>query len=353
MVQEAKPPVKIAIVGLAHDHAYGFIPRMRGRPNCNWPASSSRTRTWWRVTPRLQPADRSVQPEPRRAAGPNEHAGRRHFHQHARAPAGRGNVRAPAHRCDDGEAAGSQHGGRAGHGRRRPRNGGIHVMVNYETTWYPGNQTAYKLVHEEHAIGDLRKIVVHDGHRGPKEIGCSETFLKWLTDPVLNGGGALHGFRLLRRRSDHLADGRPAAHLRFRGDPADQARHLPQGGGRGDHRADLPQMPRGSSRLPGIGPSTARTWRFMARLATCWCRKGICCASARPGARRANSSSWSRRCRPFNGRNRLPRRRGPRRNPACRAIFPQVNLAVTEILDAARLSAQSGKRVELPSDRPW
>jgi len=40
----------------------------------------------------------------------------------------------------------------------------------------------------------LRKIVVHDGHRGPKEIGCSETFLKWLTDPKLNGGGALPDF---------------------------------------------------------------------------------------------------------------------------------------------------------------
>src|SRR5262249_11886414 len=74
------------------------------------------------------------------------------------------------------------------------KKGGIHVIVNYETTWYPGNQPAYGLVHEEHAIGDLRKIVVHDGHRGPKEIGCSAAFLEWLTDPVLNGGGALTDF---------------------------------------------------------------------------------------------------------------------------------------------------------------
>jgi predicted dehydrogenase len=36
--------------------------------------------------------------------------------------------------------------------------------------------------------------VVHDGHQGPREIGCSETFLKWLTDPVLNGAGALTDF---------------------------------------------------------------------------------------------------------------------------------------------------------------
>ncbi|HEV7924570.1 MAG TPA: Gfo/Idh/MocA family oxidoreductase, partial [Verrucomicrobiae bacterium] len=74
------------------------------------------------------------------------------------------------------------------------KSGGIQVIVNYETTWYRANQAAYKLADEEHAIGDLRKIVAHDGHRGPREIGCSETFLKWLTDPKLNGGGALPDF---------------------------------------------------------------------------------------------------------------------------------------------------------------
>lgn len=71
---------------------------------------------------------------------------------------------------------------------------GIQVIVNYETTWYPGNQAAYQMIQQEHAVGDLRKIVVHDGHRGPKEIGCSQAFLDWLTDPILNGGGALTDF---------------------------------------------------------------------------------------------------------------------------------------------------------------
>lgn len=60
------------------------------------------------------------------------------------------------------------------------KKGGIPVFVNYETTWYPANHEAYRLVHEENAIGELRKIVVHDGHQGPKEIGCSDAFLEWL-----------------------------------------------------------------------------------------------------------------------------------------------------------------------------
>jgi glucose-fructose oxidoreductase len=71
--------------------------------------------------------------------------------------------------------------------------GKIQVLVNYETTWYRSNQAAYDLVHEE-AIGEIRKIVVHDGHKGPKEIGVEPWFLAWLTDPKLDGGGALFDF---------------------------------------------------------------------------------------------------------------------------------------------------------------
>jgi predicted dehydrogenase len=71
--------------------------------------------------------------------------------------------------------------------------GKIQVLVNYETTWYPSNQAAYDLVHQKE-LGDVRKVVVHDGHSGPKEIGVGPEFLAWLTDPKLNGGGALFDF---------------------------------------------------------------------------------------------------------------------------------------------------------------
>jgi predicted dehydrogenase len=73
------------------------------------------------------------------------------------------------------------------------RTGKIHVLVNYETSWYRSNHAAYDLVLEG-AIGEVRKVVVHDGHKGPKEIGVEPEFLAWLTDPKLNGGGALFDF---------------------------------------------------------------------------------------------------------------------------------------------------------------
>jgi glucose-fructose oxidoreductase len=71
--------------------------------------------------------------------------------------------------------------------------GKIQVLVNYETTWYPSNRAAHDLVHEK-ALGEVRKVVVHDGHKGPKEIDVRPEFLSWLTDPKLNGGGALFDF---------------------------------------------------------------------------------------------------------------------------------------------------------------
>ena len=69
----------------------------------------------------------------------------------------------------------------------------VHLLTNYETTWYATNHKAYEMVLNGD-IGDLRKIVVRDGHKGPLEIGVSKEFLAWLTDPIANGGGAVMDF---------------------------------------------------------------------------------------------------------------------------------------------------------------
>ncbi len=70
----------------------------------------------------------------------------------------------------------------------------IHVLTNYETTWYASNQKIEELFRANKPMGDVRKVVVHDGHEGPKEIGVGPEFLEWLIDPVKNGGGALMDF---------------------------------------------------------------------------------------------------------------------------------------------------------------
>lgn len=70
----------------------------------------------------------------------------------------------------------------------------ILLLTNYETTWYGSNHKTFKMIHEDNSIGNILKMVVHDGHQGPKEIGVNKEFLEWLTDPVQNGGGALMDF---------------------------------------------------------------------------------------------------------------------------------------------------------------
>ncbi len=187
-------PVTYAIYGLVHDHAYGFIPRARDRreirlagiiePNQKLAAHYTqvlnlssklfclsleellaRTNIQAVVTFTTTLDHRLVV----------EACAKRGIHVMMEKPL--------ATRLEDPRAI-----------QAAARKGGIQVIVNYETTWYPANQSAYAVVHDQRAIGELRKMVAHDGHRGPREIGCSKAFLDWLTDPVLNGGGAMADF---------------------------------------------------------------------------------------------------------------------------------------------------------------
>jgi predicted dehydrogenase len=192
--EDAKPPVRYAIVGLTHDHARGFIP-------------SAKNRTDIRLVGIVEP-DRELAERYAKSFKLSTNL----FYASLTDLLAKTNVQAVAtftstfeHRRVVEECAGRgltvmmekplavsmEH---ARSMQAAAKKAGIQVLVNYETTWYPANQEAYTIVNEQKAIGNIRKIVVHDGHRGPKEIGCSADFLKWLTDPVLNGGGALTDF---------------------------------------------------------------------------------------------------------------------------------------------------------------
>ena len=70
----------------------------------------------------------------------------------------------------------------------------IQLLTDYETSWYPTTAKSFQLVNDSNFVGKMKKVVMHDGHQGPKEIGCDKIFLDWLTDPVQNGGGALIDF---------------------------------------------------------------------------------------------------------------------------------------------------------------
>jgi predicted dehydrogenase len=68
------------------------------------------------------------------------------------------------------------------------------LLTNFETSWYPSTYETFRLIKDSNYVGQIRKVVFHHGHQGPKEIGVGDEFFNWLTDPIKNGGGAIVDF---------------------------------------------------------------------------------------------------------------------------------------------------------------
>jgi predicted dehydrogenase len=194
IVEGRAAPIRFAIVGLTHDHAGGFMPAAQGRDDIQ-------------LAGIVEPREELVRNYAQRF-----HFGSNLFHRTIESLLAATNIQAVAtftstwehrdvveqcarrgiHVMMEKPLAVSMDHARAIQAAAEA--GKIRVVVNYETTWYPSVQGAFKLATDQHLIGEVRKLVIHDGHRGPKEIGCSDAFLEWLTDPILNGGGALTDF---------------------------------------------------------------------------------------------------------------------------------------------------------------
>ena len=71
---------------------------------------------------------------------------------------------------------------------------GIQVMCNYQMAWWPANYAA-KAQADAGAVGQVWRLRGVVGHGGPGSQGAaSKYFFEWLTDPVKNGAGALMDF---------------------------------------------------------------------------------------------------------------------------------------------------------------
>lgn len=73
------------------------------------------------------------------------------------------------------------------------RKHGVLVLTNFETSWYASVREAKRLV-DSGQFAPIRRMVFRHGHKGPVEIGCQPEFLRWLTHPATNGGGAVVDF---------------------------------------------------------------------------------------------------------------------------------------------------------------
>jgi predicted dehydrogenase len=192
--QQAAPPVRLAIYGLVHDHVGGMIPNLAGRSDVQLVGvveADKKLAALYAEKYHLDPKLFFTTLDALRATTKVEAVATfTSTLDHRRvvemcAPLGIDVMMEKpfALNMDDARAMAAA-----------ASKGGIQVIVNYETTWYPSNKSAYDLVHGSAGIGEIRKIVVRDGHKGPALIGCSPYFMEWLTDPVKNGGGAIMDF---------------------------------------------------------------------------------------------------------------------------------------------------------------
>jgi predicted dehydrogenase len=190
---QSHPPLRVAIVGLVHGHVHGFLAQYQHSPEIDIVAvvepdaqlrSAAATRYGFASSQMFGDLEEMIG-----KAHPQAVLVYTNTYDHRRV------VEVCAHHgvhvmmekplavsLDDALAI-----------QRAAQSGKIHVLVNYETSWYRSNHAAYELAHDG-SLGEIRKVVVHDGHKGPKEIGVEPEFLAWLTDPKLDGGGALFDF---------------------------------------------------------------------------------------------------------------------------------------------------------------
>ncbi len=189
----ADAPFRLAVVGLVHGHAGGFLRQVRARADVELVGvSEANPEVLASYGSRFQiPEDRrfrsaeellgKVRPEAIAAFGST--------FDHPAVVEAAAKAKLPV-MMEKPLAVGGEHAGRI----RKAAASGIPVIVNYETTWYRSHGVLYELIHNRKAAGEIRKMVAMDGHQGPKEIGTGPEFFEWLTDPVKNGAGALFDF---------------------------------------------------------------------------------------------------------------------------------------------------------------
>jgi predicted dehydrogenase len=228
---------------------------------------------------------------------------------------------------------------------RAAKSGSIQVFVNYETTWYASHGALWTMIKERQAAGPIRKMVALDGHSGPKAINVQPEFLAWLSDPVKNGAGALfdfgcYGANLMTWLMDNA---RPIAVT------AVTQQFQPSVYPRVDDEASiLVEYPSAQGII-----QASWNWPFNRKDLEVYGASGLAIATGGNSLRAAfpkqPEHAVTLEPRPADERDSISHliavSRGARQPNALSSL--ENNIIVTEILDAARESARTGRRVVL------
>jgi predicted dehydrogenase len=228
---------------------------------------------------------------------------------------------------------------------------GIKLMCNYQMAWWPANLEAKKQV-DSGVIGKPWRLHGIVGHGGPGSTGNLQYFFGWLTDPVKNGGGALVDFGCYNALWALWYLGRPQSvyaevvHLRPETfpkveDSAALMLHYPKGVSIFEGSWDLPRT---FQNLEVFGSSTAPDGTLV--------RGSVLMTQQKVELRKEGGQPADV---PFK---RLPPDQADpiaymvtamKNNKPIEGITAaDINVGVMEIIDAAKESVRTGRKVQLP-----
>ena len=188
----AQSKIRVAVIGLDHDHVWGVLhdiasepqaelvaiaeadPALVNKAKAQVPASVQFYSDYVRMLDDAKPEAVFITTENDRHLAILRECAKRHIHVSTEKPMATNAADAREMERLAGEA-------------------GIKLMVNYWNEWVPSSHELVRRV-KAGEIGPVQKITVQYGHQGPKEIGVSPQFAAWLYDPAKNGGGALMDF---------------------------------------------------------------------------------------------------------------------------------------------------------------
>jgi predicted dehydrogenase len=187
----SKPAVRLAIIGLDHDHVWGLLNDIAREPAAelvavadSHPELVERARTqvpgtvkfyddYVKMLDEIKPTAVMVATAPDRHLEILRECAQRHIDYSTENP-----MAANAGQAREMESLASS--------------AKIKLMVNYGNVWAGASQEMFARV-AGGTIGPVQKLDMRFGHTGPKEIGVSKYFAGWLYDPA-RGGGALMEF---------------------------------------------------------------------------------------------------------------------------------------------------------------
>jgi predicted dehydrogenase len=230
----------------------------------------------------------------------------------------------------------------------------INVLTNYGSTWQPANY-AVKAALDAGVIGPVYRLRAVQGHNGPGDPKTS-SFAAWLADPVKNGGGALMDFGCYIVNWSLWLKGRPesvyatANHLKPEvypnvEDNATMLLNYKDGVAILEASWDLPPRPPSGSEIFGRTGSMLMAGR----------RVEVRKAGPRPAG--SSSSRGTQEPEELKIDQLPPERAEPIAYMVDRIRMKQPlegmsgldqNVAVNEILEAAKLSIKTGRAVTLP-----